>query len=63
MKEAAYKAPYPVTRRVLTVHDMRVEVFVPSRIHRAETLDQPLLAHDSRLGSPGTTIMWRLVRC
>lgn len=41
MKEAAYKALYPVTRRVLTFHDVRVEVNVPRRSYRAEVLDQP----------------------
>lgn len=42
MKEAAYKALYPVTRRVLTFHDVRVEVNEPLRSYRAEVLDQPM---------------------
>ena len=40
MKEAAYKALYPVTRRVLTFHDMRLDVNVPLHSYRAEVLTQ-----------------------
>lgn len=42
MKEAAYKALYPLTRRVLTFHDMRLEVNVPLQSYRAEVLDEPV---------------------
>ena len=42
MKEAAYKALYPVTRRILTFHDMRVDVNVPMRSYSAEILSEPL---------------------
>jgi len=42
MKEAAYKALYPVTRQLLTFHDVRLDVNVPLRSYRAEVLDQPV---------------------
>jgi 4'-phosphopantetheinyl transferase EntD len=41
MKEAAYKALYPVTRRVLTFHDVRVDVNASQRSYRAEMPDRP----------------------
>jgi 4'-phosphopantetheinyl transferase EntD len=40
MKEAAYKALYPVTRRMLAFHDVRVAVSAPMRTFSAEVLDQ-----------------------
>ena len=42
MKEAAYKALFPVTRRVLTFHDVRVDVNPSLRSYRAEVLAQVL---------------------
>ena len=42
MKEAAYKALFPVMRRVLTFHDVRVDVNPALRSYRAAVLDQPL---------------------
>jgi 4'-phosphopantetheinyl transferase EntD len=40
LKEAAYKALYPLSRRMLAFHDMRVDVSVSSRSYRAEVLDR-----------------------
>ena len=40
MKEAAYKALYPATRRMLAFHDVRVAVSAPMRSFSAEVLDQ-----------------------
>jgi 4'-phosphopantetheinyl transferase EntD len=40
LKEAAYKALYPVSRRMLAFHDMRVDVSVASRSYRAEVVDR-----------------------
>jgi len=40
LKEAVYKALYPVTRRVLDFHDVRVDVAVPLRSFSAEVLDR-----------------------
>jgi 4'-phosphopantetheinyl transferase EntD len=42
MKEAAYKALYPITRRMLTFHDMRIAVTVDSKSFRAEVLHEPV---------------------
>lgn len=42
MKEAAYKALFPLTRQMLMFHDMRIKVFVESRRFEAELLHQPV---------------------
>ena len=42
MKEAAYKALYPVTRQMLTFHDVRLDVNVALQSYRAEVLEQPI---------------------
>ena len=42
MREAAYKAWYPVTRRMLAFHDMRVTVDAAARSYEAEVLEAPV---------------------
>lgn len=42
MKEAAYKALYPVTRHMLAFHDMRIDVSVDSCTYGAEVLERPV---------------------
>ncbi len=39
MKEAAYKAWYPVTRRLLAFHDMRIVVTPATSSYRAEVVE------------------------
>lgn len=41
MKEAAFKAWFPVTRQMLAFHDMRIVVDAPGRTYRAEVLYEP----------------------
>jgi 4'-phosphopantetheinyl transferase EntD len=42
MKEAAYKAWYPVTRRPLEFHEMRIEMDVGPRSYEAEVVEAPV---------------------
>jgi 4'-phosphopantetheinyl transferase EntD len=50
MKEAAYKAWFPLRRRPLEFHGMRVTVDAAARSFRAEVLEEPDLPISGRFG-------------